>query len=59
MPDAVTRSTYKQYRNSAATTALRQFPDRGHSLTIDHGWRDIADASLEWLGSDAIARSWN
>ena len=27
----------------------REFPDRGHSLTIDHGWRDVADAVLHWL----------
>jgi hypothetical protein len=26
-----------------------EFPDRGHSLTVDSGWREIADASLSWL----------
>ena len=49
VPDAVTRSTFKQYRHSSAVTELRQFPDRGHSLVIDNGWREIADATLEWL----------
>jgi hypothetical protein len=29
---------------------LREFNDRGHSLTIDHGWREIADEVLSWLG---------
>jgi len=28
---------------------LRDFPDRGHSLTIDHGWREVADYVLDWL----------
>jgi hypothetical protein len=28
---------------------LFTFPDRGHSLTIDNGWHDIADTTLTWL----------
>ena len=49
VPDVVTRSTLKQYRKSSAVTELKQFEGRGHSLTIDHGWRDVADAVLIWL----------
>lgn len=49
VPDAVTRSTLKQYRHSSAVTELKQFPDRGHSLVVDSGWREIAEASLTWL----------
>ena len=33
-----------------AVTDLREFNDRGHSLTIDHGWHEIADEALSWLG---------
>ena len=39
VPEAVTKATLKQYRHSEATTDFLDFPDRGHSLTIDHGWR--------------------
>ena len=49
VPDVTTRSTLKQYRDSTAVTELKQFEGRGHSLTIDHGWREVADATLEWL----------
>ena len=49
VPDVVTRSTMKQYRHSTAVTELRQFEGRGHSLTIDGGWKDVADSVLEWL----------
>jgi alpha-beta hydrolase superfamily lysophospholipase len=49
VPDVVTRSTFKQYRDSAAVTELKQFEGRGHSLTVDSGWRDVADAVLGWL----------
>jgi pimeloyl-ACP methyl ester carboxylesterase len=49
VPDVVTRSTLKQYRGSTAVTELKQFEGRGHSLVIDNGWREVADAVLAWL----------
>ncbi|GID28794.1 alpha/beta hydrolase [Paractinoplanes brasiliensis] len=49
VPEAVTRATLKQYRHSEAVTDLVEFPDRGHSLTIDSGWREVAGAALGWL----------
>jgi pimeloyl-ACP methyl ester carboxylesterase len=54
VPDVTTRSTFKQYRHSTAVTNLQQFEGRGHSLTIDHGWRDVANASLDWLKEQGI-----
>jgi pimeloyl-ACP methyl ester carboxylesterase len=54
VPEAVTKSSFKQYKDSAALTDFMEFPDRGHSLTIDHGWRDIADASLTWLEKQGL-----
>lgn len=49
VPESVTRSTLKQYRHSEAVTDLKTFPDRGHSLTIDSGWSEVADTCLAWL----------
>ena len=49
VPEAITKSTYKQYRKSKAVTEIVEFADRGHSLTIDHGWREVADSVLGWL----------
>jgi pimeloyl-ACP methyl ester carboxylesterase len=49
VPETVTRATLKQYRHSEAVTEITTFPDRGHSLTIDNGWHDIADTTLTWL----------
>jgi alpha-beta hydrolase superfamily lysophospholipase len=54
VPDVVTRSTFKQYRDSTAVTELKQFEGRGHSLTIDSGWRDVADAVLGWLREQGV-----
>ena len=54
VPDVVTRSTLKQYRDSTAVTELEQFEGRGHSLTIDGGWKDVAAAVLEWLTANGL-----
>jgi hypothetical protein len=37
---------------TAAVTAVRRFvkvPGRGHSLTIDHGWQEVAEISLNFV----------
>jgi non-heme chloroperoxidase len=49
VPPAIVKSTHHLYRHSSARTELREFPGRGHSLTIDGGWQEIADAALNWL----------
>jgi pimeloyl-ACP methyl ester carboxylesterase len=49
VPDSVTHATFSQYRHSTAVTDLRRLANRGHSLTIDSGWRDVADTALTWL----------
>jgi pimeloyl-ACP methyl ester carboxylesterase len=41
VPAAITTSTRKLYHKSPAITDFIEFPDRGHSLTIDHGWREV------------------
>jgi non-heme chloroperoxidase len=54
VPKAITHSTRKLYHKSPAITDLIEFPDRGHSLTIDHGWREVAQAVLDWLSQRSI-----
>jgi pimeloyl-ACP methyl ester carboxylesterase len=49
VPTAITTSTRKLYHKSPAITDLKEFEDRGHSLTIDHGWQDVAQYALDWL----------
>ena len=53
-PASVTRATKRCYRKSSAITELREFPDRGHSLTLDSGWPEIADAALEWMQEKSL-----
>ncbi|MER8101003.1 alpha/beta hydrolase [Kitasatospora sp. NPDC094016] len=54
VPDSVTRSVYKLYGDSTATSDLKHFPDRAHSLTVDSGWRSVADHVLRWLALQDI-----
>jgi len=54
VPEAITKSTLKQYRHSSAVTDLVEFTDRGHSLTIDSGWREVAEACLGWLTKQGL-----
>jgi len=54
VPESVTRSTLKQYRHSSAVTEIKTFPDRGHSLTIDSGWPEVAETCLSWLKEQGL-----
>jgi alpha-beta hydrolase superfamily lysophospholipase len=54
VPEVITKSTLKQYRDSLAVTDLLEFPDRGHSLVVDSGWREVATTCLEWLEKQGL-----
>ncbi|KHL10594.1 pimeloyl-ACP methyl ester carboxylesterase [Mumia flava] len=50
VPWALTNAAFgKQKRNEHAVTEIVEVPDRGHSLTIDDGWRDVADLALGFV----------
>ncbi|HKR72282.1 MAG TPA: alpha/beta hydrolase [Streptosporangiaceae bacterium] len=49
VPAAITTGTRKLYHKSPAITDFKEFEDRGHSLTIDHGWQEVAQYALDWL----------
>ena len=50
VPPAMSRAAYKKQQRNAAPTEHIELADRGHSLTIDDGWREVCDASLEFAG---------
>ena len=54
VPATVSRATFKLYGKSPALTDLKEFPDRGHSLALDSGWREVADAVLAWLKEHSL-----
>jgi predicted esterase len=49
VPLKVTKEVYALYAKGQSDIELHEFEGRGHSLTIDNGWRDVDEVSLNWL----------
>ena len=49
VPLKVVAAAYTLQKNNPAVTEFREIPDRGHSLTIDHGWREVAETALAFI----------
>jgi pimeloyl-ACP methyl ester carboxylesterase len=49
VPWAIANASYKRQRRNEGVTEIAQIPGRGHSLTIDHGWREVADTALAFV----------
>jgi alpha-beta hydrolase superfamily lysophospholipase len=52
--DVTTQASFQRYRNSLAVTQIKRFEGRGHSLVLDHGWRDVAMSILDWLEQQGL-----
>jgi pimeloyl-ACP methyl ester carboxylesterase len=49
VPWAIANAAYKRQRRNPAVTEIVKIPNRGHSLTIDHGWREVAQTTLDFV----------
>ena len=49
VPWAIANASYKQQKKNPGVTEIVKVPGRGHSLTIDGGWREVADISLAFI----------
>src|SRR3954464_9416215 len=49
VPWAIANGAYKRQKRNPAVTEIKQIPNRGHSLTIDSGWREVAETALEFV----------
>jgi pimeloyl-ACP methyl ester carboxylesterase len=50
VPISIAKASFKkQEKNKDHVTEFEVMPDRGHSLTIDHGWREVADRALAFV----------
>ena len=47
---AIAKASYKRQRRNEGVTEIEQIPNRGHSLTIDDGWREVAEKALAFVG---------
>jgi pimeloyl-ACP methyl ester carboxylesterase len=49
VPPAMSRAAFKKQSRNPGVTEHVEMPNRGHSLTIDHGWREVAEKALEFV----------
>ena len=49
VPWAIANASYKRQRRNSSVTEIEKIPNRGHSLTIDSGWREVADTALRFV----------
>ena len=49
VPWAIANASYKRQKHNSAVTEIEKIPNRGHSLTIDSGWREVADRALAFV----------
>jgi non-heme chloroperoxidase len=48
-PPAIQKAAFKQQQKNVGLTEYVEIPDRGHSLTLDHGWKEVAQISLDFI----------
>ena len=49
VPWAMANAAYKRQQRNPAVTEIVKMPNRGHALTIDHGWREVAQTALDFV----------
>ena len=49
VPWAIADASYKKEKRNEGVTEIIELPNRGHSLVIDGGWREVADMALAFI----------
>ena len=49
VPWAIANASYKRQKRNEGVTEIVEIPNRGHALTIDSGWREVADTALAFV----------
>ena len=49
VPWAIANASYKKQKRNEGVTEIVEIPNRGHSLIIDSGWREVCDTALEFV----------
>jgi pimeloyl-ACP methyl ester carboxylesterase len=49
VPWAIANASYKKQKRNEGVTEIVEIPNRGHALTIDSGWREVADKALAFV----------
>jgi pimeloyl-ACP methyl ester carboxylesterase len=49
VPWAITNASYKKQQRNPSVTEITEIEGRGHALTIDSGWKEVADTALAFV----------
>jgi pimeloyl-ACP methyl ester carboxylesterase len=49
VPWAIANASFRRQRRNEGVTEIVEMANRGHALTVDSGWREVADTSLALL----------
>jgi len=49
VPPALTNAAYKLQSRNDGVTEIVEMPGRGHAITIDHGWREVAETARAFV----------
>ncbi len=49
VPWAIANASFKRQQRNKGVTEIIKIPNRGHALTIDNGWREVADTALGFV----------
>jgi non-heme chloroperoxidase len=49
VPKAIVKASYKKEKKNKNVTELAELKNRGHALTIDSGWQEVADTALAFV----------
>ena len=49
VPWAIANASYKKQKRNKAVTEIVKIPNRGHALTVDSGWREVAETALAFV----------
>jgi non-heme chloroperoxidase len=55
-PWAIVSASYDRQKHNPGVTEIISIPNRGHSLTIDSGWKEVADVALAFVSRHAPAK---
>jgi non-heme chloroperoxidase len=49
VPWSIANASYNQQKSNPGVTEIQKIPGRGHALTIDHGWQEVAQIALDFV----------
>jgi non-heme chloroperoxidase len=49
VPKAIVKASYNREKRNTGVTELVEMKGRGHAITIDSGWQEVADTALAFI----------